>query len=175
MRAPVRLGLVLVAITISSRLAVAGSGTPALPRHADADLRSLPSLVAGARADDVFGDALRRIAEGRWTFRFETFGDQAFWGEVLRRDRIGTDENFFAVGGHSLLAMRVAARLRDLFGVDLRVTALFEAVTVAERGDVERALAQARKRVEGEFEFPYLAHATMEPLTAVCRLSPDKC
>jgi isoquinoline 1-oxidoreductase beta subunit len=50
-----------------------------------------------------------------------------------------------------------------------------EAVTVAERGDVERALGQARKRVEGEFEFPYLAHATMEPLTAVCRLSPDKC
>jgi isoquinoline 1-oxidoreductase subunit beta len=50
-----------------------------------------------------------------------------------------------------------------------------EAVIVAERGDVERALGQARKRVEGEFEFPYLAHAPMEPLTAVCRLSPDKC
>jgi len=31
------------------------------------------------------------------------------------------------------------------------------------------------KRVVGEFEFPYLAHAPMEPLTAVCRLSPDKC
>ena len=50
-----------------------------------------------------------------------------------------------------------------------------EAVIVAEHGDVERALGRARKRVEGEFEFPYLAHATMEPLTAVCRLSPDKC
>jgi isoquinoline 1-oxidoreductase subunit beta len=50
-----------------------------------------------------------------------------------------------------------------------------DAVMVAERGDVERALGQAQKRVDGEFEFPYLAHATMEPLTAVCRLSPDKC
>ena len=50
-----------------------------------------------------------------------------------------------------------------------------EAVTVAERGDAERALGQARKRVEGEFEFPHLAHAPMEPLTAVCRLSADKC
>ena len=50
-----------------------------------------------------------------------------------------------------------------------------EAVLVSERGDVERALGQAPKRVEGEFEFPYLAHAPMEPLTAVCRLSPDKC
>jgi isoquinoline 1-oxidoreductase beta subunit len=50
-----------------------------------------------------------------------------------------------------------------------------QAVTVAERGDIEAALAHAVKRVEGEFEFPYLAHAPMEPLTAVCRLSSDKC
>src|SRR3989440_9395127 len=50
-----------------------------------------------------------------------------------------------------------------------------EAVTVTQRGDVEAALAHAVKRVEGEFEFPYLAHAPMEPLTAVCRLGADKC
>ncbi len=50
-----------------------------------------------------------------------------------------------------------------------------EAVTVTKSGDADAALAQAAKRVEGEFEFPYLAHAPMEPLTAVCRLSPDKC
>jgi len=50
-----------------------------------------------------------------------------------------------------------------------------EAVSVITRGDTEAALAHAAHRVEGEFEFPYLAHATMEPLTAVCRLGPDKC
>src|SRR6266481_1296007 len=50
-----------------------------------------------------------------------------------------------------------------------------EAVTVVQAGDVEAALAHAAKRLEGEFEFPYLAHAPMEPLTAVCSLSPDKC
>ena len=50
-----------------------------------------------------------------------------------------------------------------------------EAVTVVQAGDVEAALAHAAKRVEGEFEFPYLAHAPMEPLTAVCSLSPEKC
>jgi isoquinoline 1-oxidoreductase subunit beta len=50
-----------------------------------------------------------------------------------------------------------------------------EALTVKEVGDADAALAHAVKRVEGEFEFPYLAHAPMEPLTAVARLSPDKC
>jgi isoquinoline 1-oxidoreductase subunit beta len=50
-----------------------------------------------------------------------------------------------------------------------------EAVTVVQAGDVEAALAHAAKRLEGEFEFPYLAHAPMEPLTAVCSLSPEKC
>jgi len=50
-----------------------------------------------------------------------------------------------------------------------------QAVTVAHSGDVAAALAHAAHRVEGEFEFPYLAHAPMEPLTAVCQLGPDKC
>jgi isoquinoline 1-oxidoreductase beta subunit len=50
-----------------------------------------------------------------------------------------------------------------------------ETTTVAQTGDVEAALAHAVHRVEGEFEFPYLAHAPMEPLTAVCRLGQEKC
>ena len=50
-----------------------------------------------------------------------------------------------------------------------------EAITAAESGDAGAALAHTTHRVTGEFEFPYLAHATMEPLTAVCSLSPDKC
>jgi isoquinoline 1-oxidoreductase subunit beta len=50
-----------------------------------------------------------------------------------------------------------------------------EAAVVAQVGDADQALLHAAHRVEGEFEFPYLAHATMEPLTAVCSLGPDKC
>jgi len=50
-----------------------------------------------------------------------------------------------------------------------------QAPTAHAHGDVDTALAHAVKRVEGEFEFPYLAHATMEPLTAVCRLGADQC
>jgi isoquinoline 1-oxidoreductase subunit beta len=50
-----------------------------------------------------------------------------------------------------------------------------EAVVVVQNGDADAALKHSVHRVEGDFEFPYLAHATMEPLTAVCRLTPDKC
>jgi isoquinoline 1-oxidoreductase subunit beta len=50
-----------------------------------------------------------------------------------------------------------------------------EAVSVVESGNAAAALEHAAHRVEGEFEFPYLAHAPMEPLTAVCQLTPAKC
>lgn len=42
-------------------------------------------------------------------------------------------------------------------------------------GDAERALAGAARTITAEFEFPYLAHAPMEPLDCVVRLSADRC
>jgi isoquinoline 1-oxidoreductase beta subunit len=50
-----------------------------------------------------------------------------------------------------------------------------EALTVENRGDTDGGLTKAVKIVAAEFEFPYLAHAPMEPLTAVCRLSAEHC
>ena len=49
------------------------------------------------------------------------------------------------------------------------------AAKAAKEGDVEAALKTAAHAIDAEFEFPYLAHAPMEPLTAVARLSADKC
>jgi isoquinoline 1-oxidoreductase beta subunit len=50
-----------------------------------------------------------------------------------------------------------------------------DAVNVVKIGDVDPALKNAAKLIDAEFEFPYLAHAPMEPLTAVCKLSADRC
>ncbi|HEV2472153.1 MAG TPA: amino acid adenylation domain-containing protein, partial [Chthonomonadales bacterium] len=48
------------------------------------------------------------------------------WSDALDADTIGVHDNFFEIGGHSLLAARIMARVRDAFGVDLPMTALFE-------------------------------------------------
>ena len=52
------------------------------------------------------------------------------WSEVLGIDRVGIDNNFFEMGGHSLLVFQVISRVREAFGVDLPLRTLFEAPTV---------------------------------------------
>ncbi|HKH43412.1 MAG TPA: condensation domain-containing protein, partial [Thermoanaerobaculia bacterium] len=84
-----------------------------------------------AEADAGLGDdpAAHRIA--------------AIWREVLGVERIGPRDRFFDLGGDSLIALRVMARLREAFAVDLPVRALFERPTVPGLRDaVAEALAQ---------------------------------
>jgi isoquinoline 1-oxidoreductase beta subunit len=50
-----------------------------------------------------------------------------------------------------------------------------EGATARDDGDVERALASAAKRVEALYEFPYLAHLTLEPMNCTARVTSAGC
>ncbi|MGK5543845.1 condensation domain-containing protein [Streptomyces sp. URMC 127] len=54
------------------------------------------------------------------------------WAELLGQETVGVYDNFFDLGGQSLAAVRLAARLRDEFGVELAVRELFAGFTVEE-------------------------------------------
>jgi acyl carrier protein len=75
------------------------------------------------------------------------------WGEVLKRERVGIEDDFFAMGGHSLLAIRVLGKISKTFQVRLPLRTLFDAPTVAQLAEIvelETKLAALERMSEGD-------------------------
>jgi acyl-CoA synthetase (AMP-forming)/AMP-acid ligase II len=64
-------------------------------------------------------------------------------GPLLRVDRVGVNDNFFLLGGHSLLGAQLIARISDSFGIQLPLLSLFDHPTLAGMAsEVERLILQ---------------------------------
>ncbi|MGA8150814.1 MAG: non-ribosomal peptide synthetase [Terriglobales bacterium] len=69
----------------------------------------------------------------------------AILAELLRVEKVSINDNFFSLGGHSLLGTQLIARVRDFLGVELPLRAIFDSPTVAElSAEIERMLGRDR-------------------------------
>ncbi|HYG64177.1 MAG TPA: amino acid adenylation domain-containing protein, partial [Thermoanaerobaculia bacterium] len=92
----------------------------ALPRtpNGKVDRRALPRPLQAAQPDTLAPRTpVEELVAG-------------IWADLLGLDRVGPDDNLFELGAHSLLAMRFASRLRQLFGCELPLRHFFQDPTV---------------------------------------------
>jgi amino acid adenylation domain-containing protein len=84
------------------------------------------------------------------------------WTDILHLRRVGLHDNFFDLGGYSLLATQVVSRIRETFKVELPLRSLFESPTIAELGQSVDAALQSEtggpltsiERVDREANLP---------------------
>jgi acyl transferase domain-containing protein/thioesterase domain-containing protein len=66
-----------------------------------------------------------------------------FWQELLGIERVGVQDSFFDLGGHSLIAVRLFARIKQTYRTEFPISALFEAPTIeACAGMIREALGE---------------------------------
>jgi aryl carrier-like protein len=96
----------------------------------------------------------------------------------LGEQSLGIHDDFFARGGHSLMATRLVARIRDRLGVDVPLISLFENPTIARLADRIEAATIPNKESEGESAVPITANKSLatgvDERSVVFRQSPGR-
>lgn len=85
------------------------------------DRKALPVPAPSVEATSAVTQAAQSEVEARV---------QRIWQEVLGRERIGPKENFFHLGGHSILAVKLQSELTRAFGKRIPIAELFRSPTI---------------------------------------------
>ncbi|MCC6808530.1 MAG: amino acid adenylation domain-containing protein, partial [Deltaproteobacteria bacterium] len=127
-------------------------------------------------------DALALVANADEPAQATGLGDEmqtklaALWREVLEVDKVEPTDNFLALGGDSLAALRLVARLRDRFGIVITMRRLMAFPTLAEmaallEGSQDRAVLPALVRQKRPARLP-LSYA-QQRMYFLYRLDPE--
>ncbi|WP_269744533.1 condensation domain-containing protein, partial [Stigmatella aurantiaca] len=92
-----------------------------LTRNGKVDHKALP---APGKSE---GEAEQHVAPRNQTEELVA----GIWAELLGVDQVGIHDNFFDLGGHSLMSVKLLSRIRAIFDVELAVLDIFEQPTVA--------------------------------------------
>jgi amino acid adenylation domain-containing protein len=114
------------------------------------DRKALPApekpIDSGAISDALMTPTQRRIA--------------TIWRQVLRRDRVALHDNFFDLGGHSLLLVRLQVALRHEFGIELPLVEFLQFTTVASQAErFSRATGSSAVVQQAQVRAARLSHA----------------
>lgn len=89
----------------------------------------------------------------------------AILAPLLGLDKVSMEDNFFLLGGHSLLGTQLIARVRDAFGIELTLRTLFDAPTVAKLAAQVEMFLIARLEAMSEAEVQRLLDASASAST----------
>lgn len=70
------------------------------------------------------------------------------WSQVLKRECVSVNDNFFEQGGHSLLATQLISRLRQIFQIELPLRYVFEFPTIAELAQAVENMKHSQNALE---------------------------
>lgn len=128
-------------------------------RDASSALSTLPDAAEGSRQTipaPAFESTHNTESETRML---------EIWRRVLGRQDITVNDNFFDLGGHSMLALQLFAEIDDRFGIELPLALLYEAPTVSALVNrIDEKCTRAHESIGDKFVYPVAAGGNGPPL-----------
>jgi amino acid adenylation domain-containing protein len=72
------------------------------------------------------------------------------WAAVLKVEKVGRNDNFFSMGGHSLLAVEIVGRIRERLDIDIQLKEIFESNTVKKMAVILNSLMDMNELLNHE-------------------------